>query len=118
MRNLTNLRSTFALAALLVLTGWAPAARAEDDTAALYKSKCQSCHLADGNSPLEPLSFADSKWKHGSAPAEVAKVISDGVPATAMLPFKTQLTPEQIEALAEYVRSFDKSLKDEKDKKK
>lgn len=77
----------------------------------LYRSKCQQCHLAEGNSPLEPLNFADGKWKHGSTPEEVAKVIAEGVPTTAMLPFKAQLTEAQIAALAAYVRSFDKSLK-------
>ena len=77
----------------------------------LYRSKCQQCHMADGNSPLEPMNFTDGKWAHGSKPEEVAKVIAEGVPTTAMLPFKAQLTPDQIADLAAYVRSFDKSLK-------
>ena len=67
--------------------------------------------MAEGDSPLEPMSFTDGKWKHGSKPEEVAKVIAEGVPATAMLPFKDQLTAAQIADLAAYVRSFDKSLK-------
>jgi len=77
----------------------------------LYRSKCQPCHLADGNSALEPMNFSDGKWTHGSKPADVAKVITEGVPTTAMLPFKAQLTPAEIADLAAYVRSFDKSLK-------
>lgn len=77
----------------------------------LYRSKCQQCHMADGNSPLEPLNFTDGKWTHGSKPEEVAKVITEGVPTTAMLPFNSQLTAAQIADLAAYVRSFDKSLK-------
>ena len=80
-------------------------------TLELYRSKCQQCHMADGDSPLEPLSFTDGTWKHGSKPEEVAKVIAEGVPTTAMLPFKEQLTAAQIADLAAYVRSFDKSLK-------
>jgi cytochrome c oxidase cbb3-type subunit 3 len=80
-------------------------------TLELYRSKCQQCHLADGNSPFEPLNFADGKWMHGSKPDEVSKVITEGVPATAMLPFKAQLTPAEIADLAAYVRSFDKALK-------
>ena len=78
----------------------------------LYRSKCQQCHMADGNAALEPMNFTDGKWTHGSKPEEVAKVIAEGVPTTAMLPFKAQLTPAQIADLAAYVRSFDKSLKD------
>jgi mono/diheme cytochrome c family protein len=86
-------------------------------TLEVYRSKCQQCHMADGNSPLEPLSFTDGKWKHGSQPEAVAKVIADGVPTTAMLPFKDQLTAAQIADLAAYVRSFDKSLKPAKSTK-
>ena len=80
-------------------------------TLELYRSKCQQCHMADGDSPIEPMNFTDGKWIHGSKPEAVAKVITEGVPATAMLPFKAQLTPDQIADLAAYVRSFDKSLK-------
>src|SRR5688500_204131 len=35
-------------------------------TAELYKTHCQSCHMAGGDSPLEPLNFVDGTWKHGS----------------------------------------------------
>lgn len=106
--------------ALVVLLLAAAAASAAERKAAgtpseatleLYRTKCQQCHMADGNSPLEPLNFRDGKWKGGSKPAEVAKVITEGVPTTAMLPFKDQLTAAQIADLAAYVRSFDKGLK-------
>jgi mono/diheme cytochrome c family protein len=101
-----------------LLSAAAPAAGAgaaapSKATVELYQSKCQPCHLADGNSPLPPLNFSDGKWTHGSKPEGVVKVITDGVPTTAMLPFKGQLTAAQIADLAAYVRSFDKSLKDE-----
>src|SRR5947209_16941689 len=75
----------------------------------LYKAKCQQCHMADGNSPLEPLNFVDGKWTHGDKIEDLVKVIGEGVPGTAMLPFKSQLTPEEIVGLAHYVRSFDKT---------
>ena len=77
----------------------------------VYKTHCQSCHMADGDSPLEPMNFVDGAWKHGSAPAKVAAVIADGVPGSAMLAFKDKLTPAEVRALAAYVRAFDKSLK-------
>jgi cytochrome c oxidase cbb3-type subunit 3 len=113
---LTRLAS-IAAASCVAAAVTAAAADRKGDTAPseatldLYRSKCQPCHLADGNSPLEPMNFSDSKWTHGSKPEEVAKVITDGVPTTAMLPFKAQLTPAEIADLAAYVRSFDKSLK-------
>jgi len=92
--------------------GFAAAADAykpSEATLDLYKAKCQQCHMADGNSPLEPLNFADGKWTHGDKVEDIAKIISEGAPGTAMLPFKSQLTPEEIQALARYVRSFDKT---------
>lgn len=86
--------------------------------AELYKTHCQACHMADGDSPLEPLNFVDGLWKLGSAPAKVAGAIADGVPGTAMLPFDAKLTPAEVRALAAYVRAFDKRLKPSKATKK
>jgi len=101
-------------AGLAATASQAPSAEVKE----LYGKKCSMCHTPEGNSPLEPLNFSDDKWTHGSEPSDIAKVITDGVPGSAMLSFKAQLTPEQIEALAAYVRSFDKSLKPAKDQKK
>lgn len=106
-------------AVFVVVAGFASGAEDRPSAALLelYRSKCQQCHLADGNSPLEALNFADGKWTHGSSPAEVARVIAEGVQGSPMLPFKTKLTKEQIEELAAYVRSFDKKLRPPKVKK-
>ncbi len=86
--------------------------------AELYKTHCQSCHMADGDSPLEPLNFTDGLWKHGSAPMKVAGVIAKGVPGSAMLPFDAKLTPAEVRALTAYVRAFDKKLRPPKATKK
>ena len=91
------------------LAGAADVYKPSEATLELYKAKCQQCHMADGNSPLEPLNFADGKWVHGDKAEDIAKIISEGAPGTAMLPFKSQLTPEEIQGLARYVRSFDKT---------
>jgi len=110
------LRLLFAAACLALLSS-APAARAEEpdpEILAIYKTKCQSCHLADGNSPVAAMNFANGEWKHGTTVAELAKVIAEGAPGTAMLPFKAQLSEEEMEGLARYVRTFDKKLKPEK----
>src|SRR5687768_10246232 len=92
-------------------------AKASPATMEIYKTKCQACHMPEGQAPLEPMNLADDKWKHGSTQKEIAKVIAEGVPASAMLPFKAQLTPAEIAELAAYVRSFDKTLKAEKGRK-
>lgn len=86
-------------------------AAADAKAAETYKTKCAMCHAADGNSPLPNMSFTDGVWKHGTTVKEMVTTISNGVPGTAMMPFKTQFAPEEIEALARYVRKFDKKLK-------
>ena len=91
---------------------------ADERTVELYRQACQACHMADGNAALEQMNFADGKWKHGTSVKEMAKVISEGVPGTAMMPFKTRFSEEEIVALARYVRSFDKLLKPESSTKK
>ena len=97
-------------------TGAPSAAKASAETLDLYRAHCQSCHMADGDSPLEPLNFVDGLWKHGPKPEQVALVIAEGVPGSAMLAFRDKLTKEQVRALAAHVRSFDKSLKPAKKK--
>lgn len=77
----------------------------------LYRQNCQMCHMPDGNAAIKEMNFADGEWKHGTDVEQLVKVITEGVPATAMMPFKGRLTDEQIEALARYVRAFDKTLK-------
>lgn len=83
-------------------------------TLELYKTKCLACHLADGNSPIPEMNFANGNWKHGTKVAELVKVITEGVPGTAMVAFGEQLSAAEIDALARYVRTFDKKLKPEK----
>jgi mono/diheme cytochrome c family protein len=99
----------------------APAAQGPDgakavagkvDALALYEQKCQACHMADGNSQVMPnMSFADGIWKHGATVKDVQTTIANGVPGTAMVAFKEQLSPAEIAALARFVRKFDKKLK-------
>jgi cytochrome c oxidase cbb3-type subunit 3 len=94
-----------------------PPDKVSEATIETYKTKCQACHMPEGNAPLEMMNLADANWRHGSRPEDIAKVIKDGVPNTAMLPFKAQLSAAEIAALAAYVRSFDKTLKPVKAKK-
>jgi mono/diheme cytochrome c family protein len=76
-----------------------------------YKATCQPCHMVDGNAALKPMNFADGEWKHGTTPQALAKVIAEGVPGTAMMPFKTRFSEKEILDLAKYVRKFDPKLK-------
>ena len=106
---------------LMVMLG-APAASAQEGGAApvsrakaleLYAANCQICHGPNGVAPatMKQQSFAGrGTWKHGSRPRDVVTTITNGLPFTAMLPFKGRLQPNEIAALAALVRSFDKSL--------
>ena len=110
-------RPNLALAGIALVSLAATAAAQDKPTEAtldLYKTKCLACHLPDGNSPIPEMNFANGNWKHGTKVADMVKVINEGVPATAMVAFKEQLSAAEIEALARYVRSFDKKLKPEK----
>jgi mono/diheme cytochrome c family protein len=97
-----------------------PAAVTKAEAVALYNTHCQICHGAGGTgSPLMAGSaFVGRKWKHGTTPQAIVKTITNGVPQTAMLPFKGRLTPEEIAAVATLVRSYDKKLKPVSAKKK
>ena len=101
------------LGASLLFLGPLPNAHAagpDPATLELYKTKCQICHMADGNSPIKETNFANGTWIHGDKLADQIKVIEEGVPGKAMRSFKDELTKDQIVALAKYVRTFDKKL--------
>ena len=98
-------------AATKAASGPAPTAAEVASAEEIYKTKCAVCHTLEGNSPIEQMNFADGVWKHGSSLKDLANTISEGVPGTAMMSFKTQFTPSEIAALARKVRSFDPKLK-------
>ena len=103
------------LAGLLVsgLAQAKPAPITKAQSVVLYNTNCQICHGAGGTgSPLMAGSaFVGRKWKHGTTPQAIVNTITNGVPQTAMLPFKGRLSPAEISALATLVRSYDKKLK-------
>ena len=79
----------------------------------LYNANCAVCHGPDGKGTtvVQGSAFVGRQWKHGTTPKEIQATITNGVPATLMLPFKEKLKPEEITALAALVRSYDKTLK-------
>lgn len=83
----------------------------EDASAGIYAMRCKPCHGPDGRAASEDRNLSDGHWLHGSSLADVVKVIEDGVPGKAMMPFKEQLTRDEIQALARYVLSFSKAKK-------
>ena len=120
-------RPTLALGAVLALTATiglrgampsstqaATPATPATESARLYRLHCQMCHGANGKAPIPEMALFARKWKHGTSSAQMAKVITEGVKGTPMMPFKGKLKPEQILALAKHVRAFDPTLKPEK----
>lgn len=107
--------SLLLLVALVVMGGVAlaqkPAATSNRPAAELYKSNCVMCHMPDGNAAIPQMNFADGKWAHGTTPPQLAKVITNGVPGTAMMSFNERFSDKEILALAKYVLAFDKTRK-------
>ena len=91
-----------------------PSVPQSSDTANLYRVHCQMCHGPSGKALIPEMAFVGRKWKHGTKSADMAKIITEGVKGTPMLPFKSNLTAVQIRALARHVRAFDKTLPPEK----
>jgi cytochrome c6 len=96
--------STMALAALLA----AALPAAAEDAAALYKSKCQVCHGADGKgSPAgQKMGVKDfqSPDVAKQADAELIKVTKEG--KGKMPKYDGKLTDDQIKELVKYIRSL------------
>ena len=77
--------------------------------AGIYANNCASCHgekgLGDGPAgvAVKAKNFTED-FKYGSDLASVINTISNGSPANpAMVAFKSQLNPEEIKAVAQYV---------------
>lgn len=98
-----------AIALGVVLMVTVPKAHA-DDTADLFKSKCQMCHGADGKGSPTGLKMGVHDW-HG---ADVQKMTNQQIVDTitngkAKMPaYKDKLSADQIKALAGYVKTLGK----------
>jgi len=77
----------------------------------LYDSKCKVCHAADGKG-TEAMKkndipdMSDKGWQGKHSKAVVSKAISNGIDGTKMKSFKDKLKPEEIEAVAAYVKKL------------
>ena len=111
----TSVRSialtTFALLAVSVILAAQSRPTTNRPAEELYKANCVMCHMPDGNAAIPNMNFADGKWLHGSTPAQLAKVITNGVPGTAMMAFKDRFSDAEILGLAKFVMAFDKTHK-------
>lgn len=104
-----------AILMILVMAVMVVGAAAQDNSMALYKSKCAACHGTDGNgdTPIAKKqnikSFKDPAVQKMSA-AELEAMIGNGGPkALATHQYaKKGLTADQVKALAAYVKQLGK----------
>lgn len=82
---------------------------AQDDIAALYKSKCQVCHGADGKGDTPVAKKLGVKDFHDPEVAQVSDAqLFDAVKKgkNKMPPYDGKLTDDQIKQLVKFVRSL------------
>ncbi len=72
---------------------------------ATYQVRCAACHRADGGGLVGP-AFTDDVALHGGRHGDIARVITDGVPAKGMIAWRKQLSQDQIRDLTCYVHAF------------
>ncbi len=78
--------------------------------ASVFEARCAVCHGSDGKGTDAATNLVDGLWKHGGTPAEIERVVSGGVPGTAMKGHREQLTPVEIARLAKYVTWLEKQM--------
>ncbi|MEE2987805.1 MAG: ethylbenzene dehydrogenase-related protein [Nitrospinota bacterium] len=98
----------------------------------VYKHMCTFCHGTDGNGGGKamaylfpwPRDFRKGVFKYRTTPSgslpldsDLFKVISRGVPGTAMPAWGTALTEEETRAVVQYIKNFSKRFQEEKPKK-
>ncbi len=101
------MRKLLAGVALIALVAAVVPVMAAEDGKALFESKCAMCHGKDG--VAKPMAkgagnFNDPAWQKGATVASISKTVEDGkgkMPAS-----KGKLSPEQIKAIAEYVKTI------------
>jgi aldose sugar dehydrogenase len=69
----------------------------------VFKMYCTGCHGADLKGTPAGTSLLAESLKHGNEPADISKVISDGIPNTTMIKWGSALPKHEIEELTVYI---------------
>jgi cytochrome c oxidase cbb3-type subunit 3 len=77
-------------------------ATALDAGKAIYEKNCVACHAANGGGGVGP-NFTDNYWIHGNTINDLFKVVKYGVPEKGMIPWESQLTPEQMQQVSSFI---------------
>jgi len=70
-----------------------------------FNASCAACHGLDGRGSDKAVNIGASTRAQGLSDAQLAGIISNGVPGTGMPAFRT-LTPVQVDAIVSYLRSL------------
>ena len=94
---------------IVLVFAFTTCAYAQDDAAALYKSKCQVCHGPDGKGDTPAGKKVGAKDFHSPEVAkqsdnELFEITKKG--KEKMPPYAGKLTDDQIKALIKYIRSL------------
>lgn len=71
----------------------------------IYSANCAACHAQDGGGGVGP-NFTDEYWLHGGSIQDIFKVVKYGVPEKGMIPWQDQLSPEQMQQVASYIKTL------------
>lgn len=71
----------------------------------VFTQNCAACHGASGEGKVGP-NLTDTYWLHGGGVKNVFKTIKYGVPQKGMMAWETQLSPSNIQDVANYIMSL------------
>lgn len=110
---MTRVRLATSVIAATLLLGPTALAQADKKAERAWKSKCASCHGAAGKGDTDrgkELQIVDMSTPAFQAKKddELKKAILEGVEKEKSHSFKSELTPEQVDAFVAYIRTFKK----------
>ena len=84
-----------------------------EEASKIYRVTCSVCHGDKGNAATwvanslnpRPKNFTDPNVRQNLSRARMIMSVTNGLPGTAMQPFKHQLSDEKISAVVDYVRA-------------
>lgn len=71
----------------------------------IFNANCVACHAADGGGLVGP-NLTDNYWLNGGGIRNIFKIIKYGVPAKGMISWQSQLNPQQMQNVANYILSL------------
>lgn len=71
----------------------------------IFAARCAACHGPDGGGLVGP-NLTDRHWKKGGAMKDIVRVITRGVPGSAMVAWNQQLSEDEIVDVALFIKSL------------